>query len=125
MRRLLRKRDGINSSERQSLKQVCEYMYIPYYWYMCLYMNLYICICIDTTNMPFTHSYAYFAPIEEFVTCCCSFPSQMSWWVKTTATKIFHKNCCVYIYGFVHTCMHMANTYTHTTLSLVLMQVGL
>lgn len=54
-----------------------------------------------------------------------SFPSQISWWIKTHSLKSFNfpwKPLWVHLWLYIHT--YMANIYTHTVLSLVLMQVG-
>lgn len=89
-------------------------------------MNLYICVCIfiHTTDMPFIHSCVYFSPIEEFVTYY-SFSLSDIMVDKTHSLKAFNfpqfKQLCVHLWLYIHT--YMANTYTHTVLSLVLMQV--
>lgn len=86
-----------------------------YYWHMYLYMNIYVCVYTPLICPSYTVVFTF--PQMRNLWRYYSFSLLLSRWIKQS-----HENHCVYICNYTHT--HMANTYTHTILSLVLLQVG-
>lgn len=88
-----------------------------------IYESVYMCVFVYTQLICLSYIVVvYFSPVEAFVTCYSFSLSDM---VDKTQSQRFQfstvKQLYVHLWLYIHT--YMANTYTHTTLSLVLMQV--